>query len=56
MAVPVDPGPFHPLSGRVRPYDALVRDLLAVPGTTSDTPLVAVSRRGVSDGLRLAAY
>ncbi|MFF3711734.1 carboxylesterase family protein [Streptomyces phaeochromogenes] len=26
------------------------------PGTTSDTPLVAVSRRGVSDGLRLAAH
>ncbi|MGW3935292.1 hypothetical protein [Streptomyces phaeochromogenes] len=40
----------------MRPYDASVRDLLAVPGTTSDTPLVAVSRRGVSDGLRLAAH
>ncbi|MEU9878279.1 ATP-binding protein [Streptomyces phaeochromogenes] len=37
-------------------YDALVRDMLAVPGTTSDTPLVAVSRCGVSDGLPLAAH
>ncbi|WP_327288973.1 ATP-binding protein [Streptomyces sp. NBC_01198] len=37
-------------------YDALVRDMLAVPGTTVDTPMVAVSRCGVADGLPLAAH
>jgi AAA+ ATPase superfamily predicted ATPase len=38
-----------------REYDALVRDMHAVPGVTSDTPLVAVSRNGVTDDLPLAA-
>ncbi|MCH6163127.1 ATP-binding protein [Streptomyces marispadix] len=38
-----------------REYEALVRDAAAVPGTTEDTPLVAVSRCGVEDGLPLAA-
>ncbi|MCT2590140.1 AAA family ATPase [Streptomyces sp. N2-109] len=36
-------------------YDALVRDMLAVPGATPETPLVAVSRCGVADDLPLAA-
>ncbi|MER7875362.1 ATP-binding protein [Streptomyces solisilvae] len=36
-------------------YDALVRDMLAVPGTAPDTPLVAVSRCGVADDLPLTA-
>ncbi|MDQ0932374.1 ATP-binding protein [Streptomyces turgidiscabies] len=36
-------------------YDALVRDMLAVPGTTPATPLVAVSRCGVADDLPLHA-
>lgn len=39
-----------------REYDTLVRDMLAVPGTAADTPLVAVSRCGVTDGLPLAAH
>ncbi|MGC9496216.1 ATP-binding protein [Streptomyces sp. WG7] len=39
-----------------REYDALARDVLAVPGAGPDTPLVAVSRSGVSDGLPLAAH
>ncbi|MBN3932595.1 AAA family ATPase [Streptomyces verrucosisporus] len=39
-----------------REYDALARDVLSVPGTGPDTPLVAVSRRGVADGLPLAAH
>ncbi|NGO49346.1 ATP-binding protein [Streptomyces ureilyticus] len=39
-----------------REYDALVRDALAVPGTGPDTPLVAVSRSGVTEGLPLAAH
>lgn len=43
--------PFGP-----REYDALVRDALAVPGTTMDTPLVAVSRCGVTVDLPLAAH
>ncbi|GAB3112229.1 hypothetical protein GCM10027160_14050 [Streptomyces calidiresistens] len=34
-----------------RGHDAPVRDLLAVPGTDPDTPLVAVSRPGVAEGL-----
>lgn len=38
-----------------REYDSLVRDMLAVPGAERDTPLVAVSRAGVVDGLPLAA-
>lgn len=38
-----------------REYDTLVRDMAAVPGTTADTPLVAVSRCGVEEGLPLAA-
>lgn len=38
-----------------REYDALVRDMLAVPGTEPATPLVAVSRCGVEEGLPLAA-
>ncbi|MQS07609.1 ATP-binding protein [Streptomyces alkaliphilus] len=37
-------------------HDALVRDLLAVPGTDPNTPLVAVSRSGVAEGLPLAAW
>lgn len=37
-------------------YDALVRDVLAVPGTGTDTPLVAVSRSGLTDDLPLAAH
>ncbi|MFH8788901.1 hypothetical protein [Streptomyces roseoverticillatus] len=39
-----------------RERDVLVRDMLAVPGATPDTPLVAVSRRGVADGVPLAAH
>jgi uncharacterized protein len=39
-----------------REYDALARDMLAVPGAERDTPLVAVSRCGVADGLPLAAH
>jgi AAA+ ATPase superfamily predicted ATPase len=39
-----------------REYDALVRDMLAVPGAAPDTPLVAVSRCGVTDGLPLSAH
>ncbi|WP_455352565.1 hypothetical protein [Streptomyces sp. SYSU K217416] len=39
-----------------REYDALVRDMLAVPGTAPDTPLVAVSRCGVADDLPLTAH
>ena len=39
-----------------RDYDCLVRDLLAIPGTEPATPLVAVSRRGVANGLPLAAH
>jgi uncharacterized protein len=38
-----------------REYEALVRDAAAVPGITEDTPLVAVSRCGVEEGLPLAA-
>lgn len=38
-----------------RDYECLVRDMLAVPGVTPATPLVAVSRRGVEKGLPLAA-
>ncbi|ELP65413.1 ATP-binding protein [Streptomyces turgidiscabies] len=37
-------------------YDALVRDMLAVPGTDERTPLVAVSRCGVAADLPLAAH
>ena len=37
-------------------YDALVRDMLAVPGADPDTPRVVVSRCGVSDGLPLTAH
>ncbi|WP_406355111.1 hypothetical protein [Streptomyces sp. NBC_00658] len=36
-------------------YDALVRDMLTVPGTAPDTSLVAVSRWGVVDDLPLTA-
>jgi AAA+ ATPase superfamily predicted ATPase len=39
-----------------REYDTLVRDVPAVPGAGPDTPLVAVSRSGVTDGLPLAAH
>jgi uncharacterized protein len=39
-----------------RDYDSLVRDMLAVPGVDPATPLVAVSRSGVADGLPLAAH
>jgi uncharacterized protein len=39
-----------------RDYDALVRDMLAVPGVEEETSLVAVSRGGVSDDLPLAAH
>jgi AAA+ ATPase superfamily predicted ATPase len=38
-----------------RDYDDLARSVLAVPGAGEDTPLVAVSRRGVAEGLPLAA-
>ncbi|MFF1816292.1 ATP-binding protein [Kribbella sp. NPDC058245] len=38
-----------------REYQALARDLLAVPGADPETPLVAVSRCGVDNGLPLAA-
>ncbi len=41
-----------PFDGRDR--DALVRDSAAVPGSTAQTPLVAVSRAGVVPGLDLA--
>jgi hypothetical protein len=37
-------------------YDALVRDMLAVPGADPDTPRVVVSRCAVADGLPLAAH
>jgi AAA+ ATPase superfamily predicted ATPase len=37
-------------------YDELVRHLLAVPGAQPDTPLVAVSRSGVTEGTPLAAH
>jgi AAA+ ATPase superfamily predicted ATPase len=37
-------------------YGAQVRDMLAVPGADTETPLVAVSRGGVTDGLPLAAW
>ncbi|MBV9026296.1 MAG: ATP-binding protein [Streptomycetaceae bacterium] len=43
--------PFGP-----REYEALVRDKLAVPGAEPATPLVAVSRCGVTHGLPLAAH
>jgi hypothetical protein len=36
-------------------YDQLARDVTAVPGTTPDTPLVAVSRTGFAGNLPLAA-
>jgi hypothetical protein len=39
-----------------RDYDSLARSVLAVPGAAPDTPLVAVSRCGVADGLPLAAH
>ncbi len=39
-----------------RDYDALARDLPSVPGATPDTPLVAVSRCGVTDDLPLTAH
>ncbi|MDN5855734.1 MAG: DUF234 domain-containing protein, partial [Actinomycetia bacterium] len=38
-----------------RDYVALIRDMLAVPGAGADTPVVAVSRSGVADGVPLAA-
>ena len=34
-----------------RDYDKLADDATAVPGASPDTPLVAVSRTGVADGL-----
>ncbi|WP_433891078.1 ATP-binding protein [Streptomyces sp. CA-111067] len=37
-------------------YEALVRDVLAVPGAEPGTPLVAVSRAGVVEGLPLTAH
>lgn len=40
----------------IRDYDALARDVLAVPGATPDTRLVAVSRSGVSKDLPLTAH
>jgi uncharacterized protein len=39
-----------------RDYNCLVRDMLAVPGASQETPLVAVSRSGVADGLPLASH
>lgn len=38
-----------------RDYGTLLRDMLAVPGTNTETPLTAVSRSGITDGLPLAA-
>lgn len=43
--------PFGP-----REYDALIRDMPAVPGTDPGTPTVAVSRSGVAAGLPLTAH
>lgn len=43
----------HPFGARE--YRALVADMLAVPGADPETPLVAVARCGVEDGLPLAA-
>ncbi|WP_327047622.1 AAA family ATPase [Microbispora sp. NBC_01189] len=37
-------------------YESLVRDMLAVPGADTKTPLVAVSRSGVDGNLPLAAH
>ncbi|WP_040776444.1 ATP-binding protein [Nocardia pneumoniae] len=37
-------------------FDNLARSLLAVPGTSHDTPLVAVSRSGVAENLPLALH
>lgn len=37
-------------------YGMLVRDMLAVPGTDMETPLVAVSRSGITDDLPLASW
>lgn len=39
-----------------RDFDNLVRVMLAVPGAVEGTPLVAVSRCGVAEGLPLAAH
>jgi hypothetical protein len=39
-----------------RDYDAVARDMLAVPGVEPDTAVVAVSRNGVDDDLPLAAH
>lgn len=39
-----------------REYQALARDMVAVPGAGADTPLVAVSRCGVDEGIPLAAH
>jgi uncharacterized protein len=39
-----------------RDYNCLVRDMLAVPGASQETPLVAVSRSGVADELPLATH
>ena len=37
-------------------YESLVRDMLAVPGAGPQTPLVVVSRSGLTRGLPLAAH
>ncbi|MFI8972855.1 hypothetical protein ACIGO9_08200 [Nocardia asteroides] len=37
-------------------YDALARTVLAVPGTTPDTPLVAVSRSGLTSDAPVTAW
>ncbi|MFE6924676.1 ATP-binding protein [Nocardia sp. NPDC057663] len=37
-------------------YDALTRAVLAIPGTTPDTPLVAVSRSGITDNAPVANW
>ncbi|MFC7331123.1 ATP-binding protein [Marinactinospora rubrisoli] len=47
----LDTQPFGP-----REYEALVRDKLAVPGAEPATPLVAVSRCGVTPDVPLAAH
>jgi AAA+ ATPase superfamily predicted ATPase len=39
-----------------REYDGLVRGMLTVPGTEPNTPVIAVSRCGVVDGLPLTAH
>ncbi len=58
-AIAAEAGGANPLaSGTLSPIlnMLLVRDMLAIPRTEPTTPLVAVSRRGVANGLPLAAH